>query len=275
MNERIQPRSNLQSPLIQTPDLPFPARKFFKLLRQHLEATHGPLSYDRLARMGDLPKSTAHAWFEYFDPPQLAAVMKWLERLPEDSRHQLVDAHCRSYPTLAHSALAHAPAKVSQMRDLLEKPAGLTLITGGTDATRSFILTALGHAASTVPQVTGIDLHVPNRFVPVAGITYLGPNANPHLIASAVATAWPKLQKSKFRFFLGNQLWSQVPSIRAQLLDLTTSAHVMLAGDHLPQIKDLKRQVHTTIHVITVSATNRVIGGIRINCRQIKPSKRQ
>ena len=55
-----------------------------------------------------------------------------------------------------HPRLAYDPEQVSRLQQLLNQPAGLTIIQGATAAVRTFVITALGHSSRR--PVTGIDV---------------------------------------------------------------------------------------------------------------------
>ena len=112
----------------------------------------------------DRSKSTTYNWFDIFHHPQVLGFLCLLERLPPAERQSFIEAHCRAYPTLDDPRLAHAPRKAAKLLELLDQKAGLTLITGGTDFSRTFVFTALAHAASRAGgkllSGAGIDLHL-------------------------------------------------------------------------------------------------------------------
>jgi hypothetical protein len=96
------------------------------------------------------------------------------------------------------------------MLTLLRQPQGLTIISGGTAAARTFVLTALGH---TYPQLDrghrtagGLDLRQPDRIVPVEGMIYLRNPLTRDRLNEAVRQAWAEIRKSTSPLLLFNEL---------------------------------------------------------------------
>jgi len=175
------------------PAYPYTARDLFGELRSQLTAElQRPMTYRRLAKIMGESKSAIHRWFEFSAHPQVSALFCLLERLSPARRHAFIAAHCRVNPTLAHPRLAHAPAKISKIMELLRQPAALTLIGGGvTESTRTFLATAIGaaHGGSTAnrPSIAGIDMHRPANFVPVPGLLYVDGTQEPKRVRQLVA----------------------------------------------------------------------------------------
>lgn len=64
---------------------------------------------------------------------------------------------------------------------------------------------------------------------------------------------WPRFMTSRARLFLGNQLWSAVPAIRADLLDLANRRHVILAEQTIHGILNFQDYRPTMLDVLTIS----------------------
>ena len=110
------------------------------------------------------------------EQPQVEAILAWIERVPEATRNKLLNSACRCYPTLDSSRLNHDPAQVSRLKTLLRHAGELTVVQGGSEGLRTFVVTPLGHARGMLEperrQVCGIDIHEPDWFVPVDGVTH-------------------------------------------------------------------------------------------------------
>jgi transcriptional regulator with XRE-family HTH domain len=126
---------------------------------------------------------------------QVEALLRILERLPEPTRHELLNRFLRCYPAMEADRLGHDPTSVSRLRKLLEERNGLTLITGGSDGSRTFLVTALGHAfqqlLSREGMIAGIDIHLPDWFVLVLGVSYLGFPCGSRRVREEALRLWP------------------------------------------------------------------------------------
>ena len=266
------------SELITAPAYPFTARELFGNLRGLLsEARREPMSYDRLAKIVGKSKSTTHHWFELFAHPHVLAFMCLLERLSPAQRHDYIEAHCRIFPTLNHPILANSPKEVAKLLLLLNQSAGLTIVTGGRESSRTFVLTALGHtqrgSVGSRQRVAGLDLHRPRNFVPVESVTYIDGSIGLKHVRQLTLRVWTRILTSKAPIMLFNGVWSAVPQVREDLVRCTKLKHVVIAEEAIPHLADLKRRVTTPIHVLTLSAAKHVCGGIRIDCRGVKRAK--
>jgi len=201
-----------------------------------------------------------------------------LERLPPAERHSFIEAHCRAYSTLDDPRLAHAPGKTGQLLELLDQKAGLTIITGGTDFSRTFVFTALAYAASRadgkLPAVAGIDLHRSNLFVPVESLFYINGDLGSDHARRLTQRIWPRVLTSGApRLFL-NGVWSAVPEVRDDLLRCARFKHVIIAEQGMPDVRHLKAKVSTPIHVLTLSTAKSMAERILVNCRRVQRAKR-
>jgi hypothetical protein len=273
-----QPRQikTLERGLIKPPAYPWTARQLFGTLRAKLseEERTNSMSFDRLAELVGISKSTTHHWFEVSPQTQVVAFLCWLERLSPSQRHAYIDAHCRLFPSLGHPCLAHAPAQVGRLGDLLRQERGLTLLTGGTESTRAFLVASLGHAYRRAggkrQPAAGIDLHPPAGLVPVESLIYLDGTADLHLIRRLALKVWPRILTSSAGLLIFHGLWSSVPELRADIARCTQYKHVPLAEGGKPDLTDFENRVSTPVHVLTLSAASRFPGAIRVACRRLK-----
>ena len=158
------------------------------------------MSYERLARIMGQSTSTTHHWFGLFHHPHVLGFLSLLERLSPAQRHSFISAHCRNYATFDDPRLAHAPGRTGKLIELLKLKAGLTIVTGGTDSSRTFVFTALGHAATRAGgrllSGAGIDLHLPTRFVPVESLVYIDEALGPNHARQLIQRIWPRVLTS-------------------------------------------------------------------------------
>lgn len=176
---RKQKRPELGNSLTGSRATPFnkPSHMIFARLKPAIELALGyPVNHAMLGRMLGVRDSTAWRWCSSFDDEHVRAVFTLLERLPVRQRHSVVDSLCRSLPSFGHEKLAHDPLALSQLGVILMKEAGLTLLRGEPEHMREFVLSALGHEFprrdSVHREVTGIDIQLHDRLVPVLGMQY-------------------------------------------------------------------------------------------------------
>jgi hypothetical protein len=274
MNKQTRKPKLPDDGFMTAPGYPFSARDIFGDLRSRLAAEHRrPMSFERLAKMLGRSKSTTYNWFDIFHHPQVLGFLCLLERLPPAERQCFIEAHCRAYPTLDDPRLAHAPGKTGQLLELLDQKAGLTIITGGTDFSRTFVFTALAHAASRadgkLPAAAGIDLHRSNLFVPVESLIYIVGDLDPDHARRLTQRIWPRVLTSGAPRLFFNRVWSSVPEVRDDLLRCAGFKHVVIAEEGALDMGDLKTRVSTPIHVLTLSTAQTVPEGILVNCRRV------
>jgi hypothetical protein len=204
----------------------------------------------------------------------VVAFLRCLERLSPAQRHSYVDAHCRVFPSLGHPFLAQAPTHTSKLGKLLHQERGITLLTGGTESTRAFLVTALGHsyrrAGGRLQAAAGIDLHPSAGLVPVESLIYLDGTADLHLIRRLALKVWPRILTSSAGLLIFHGLWSSVPELRADIARCTRYKHVLLAEGGKPDLTDFENRVSTPVYVLTLSAASRFPGAIRVACRRLK-----
>lgn len=162
---------------------------------------------------------------------QLETLLRLLERLPEAGRLDLLNRFLRIYPTLASLALTHDPIAVERLHALVARRRGVTFLQSARDFSRSFLLTALGHAAtrsgSALRLVAGLDLHGDSALVPVPGVVYLGPARDPVELRAGVRAHWPP--DSTSHLVLLNRLWCALPELQPEVLQLAKTRHLLIA----------------------------------------------
>lgn len=165
---------------------------------------------------------------------QIDAILRLLERLPDSSRSALLSGFLRSFPIIESPEIAHEPTAASRLRALLSGRKGLTFIQGGgTDAARVFLFAALGHSllqtSSHVAAIKGIDVHLPDWFVPVPGLAYLGSSANRAKLLGDIKKMWPKPNHTPWLML--NGVWSLVPGRHEEILSWCNQHHVVIADE--------------------------------------------
>lgn len=243
-----------------TDDAFFPPTRIKKLLlalKVSLSRGAGaPLSFEDWGKLVGRPGNTLSSWCADGRAYQLQALLASLERLSELERHQLIEEACREHPTLRHRRLAHDFLAVSNLSALLRQPAGLTVIQGGHDHHRTFLLSALGHSFDELGPsgaiVAGLDVHRPDTFVPVVGLSYLHHPLCPTETMRQILQTWPTVRVAKGLVLL-NGVWSKAPGLQPQILDLARRAHVIVADQVIFAPKQPIGILPSPAHLVTVS----------------------
>ncbi|MGO8699941.1 MAG: hypothetical protein ACLQVY_19775 [Limisphaerales bacterium] len=147
MKQTNAQKANMPKRLILPPAYPHPSTKMLWSLRNTLCQECGrQLTFDQLGQIMGVTRTTADYWCHDHESRLIRSLFCLLERLSPGRRSQFLDAHCREYPRLEHPRLAHVPGTNRKLRGLLQKNSGITFICGGTDDSRTFVMTAMGHA---------------------------------------------------------------------------------------------------------------------------------
>lgn len=252
-NNASRPGASEES-FVTPPAFSFKGRDLFANLRKRLGAAEGRmLSLAEIGAIMGKPTSTTHFWLEFYEHPHVIGFMALLERLSSENRHAFIDAHCRVLPSLADPRIGRMSGELTR---LLNKKTGLTMISGSSDSVHSYLISAFGHAWSKMPNKrslpAGIDLHLPNDFVPVIGIRYLEHSLSSKQVADLVSAIWPRILTAKAPLLLFNGLWSRLPELRGDIQRLTERKHVILADKELAGFRELER-FKATQHLVEVA----------------------
>lgn len=276
MKEQNTKRSSSTANIVQLPGFSWSGRQAFSELRMTINREQQrSLTYDELGAVMGIPRTTTYRWIEELEHESILGLFACLERLPTTDRQHFVDSHCRIFPGFAHPALAHSPAQVGKLIELLQKPRGLTIISGGRDFARKFVFNAFGHTCHQLHSkrwpLTGLDLNPPGRLVPLEFCTYVQGRGLDG-IRQAVLRIWSKIVTTSARIVMLNGLWL-LEDLRQDILRLAGRAHVVLACSGTPDLNHIRRQLSSPIHLVVVFDSKVVPGGIRMNCRQLKHAK--
>lgn len=272
MREQDRDWAFLDSGVLKAPAYPFLGRELFRDLRGRLSEAHpGKMTIKRLAGFIGRPLSTTHHWFEISEHPHLIAVMVLLERLSPSQRHNFLDAHCREFPSFRHPRFASSGLSTEHLTTRIKRKSGLTLVLGGTDRDRTFLLTAIGHSFSDMDlkhrNVVGIDFHRPKDFVPLEGVFYFDMFKRRHELRRRVDEAWPRILTAKSPLVLLNGLWSALPDTRNEILRLARLKHVIIADNAAPNEKNLT-SLGANVCIVKLLNRNQRGGAIRFSCGQ-------
>jgi hypothetical protein len=277
MNEQTRSLPTKDEGPIKLPAYPFSGRELFNQLRRRIEEQFRvKLTVRRLAKMLGMSPSTIQYWLGSCPHPQLIGFMSLLERLSPPERHAFIDEHGRILPSFTHPWLADNAESQPEVFGLLSKQAGLTLIGGGIESSRRFVLSAFGHAYSAINArkgvVLGIDLHCPTDFVPIESLYYIDGSLGLDHVRASVNKVWPKLLTSKGPLLLFNRIWSALPELRTDIIRLIRNKHVVLADEELPGPADL-RGLRSEIHQLITSPKRDGSQQIRLTFRRVSFKK--
>ena len=266
--------------ILRAPAHPLTGRQLLGIVRHALEAERGyKVTIERLSAMIGKPVSTTGYLLGVHAQSPVLAFICAMERLSEAERHRLLNDACRALPTVLHPRLSHDPETVNVLLNLLSQQQGLSIITQGTTASRSWVLLALGH---TFPQLdrkhrtaAGLDIHQPSKMVPVETMLYL---RNPLETAQArqvVQAVWPEIRASQAPLLLFNDVWSLLPELHNEILDLSKKRHVIIADANPPSRSQVARKKIQPVHVLKVSQVAANPALIRIACTKPRASRRK
>jgi hypothetical protein len=232
----------IEPEVITAPAYPRCSYQLLDDLHQRLNLSHGyVLKSNRLSELLGLPKSTFSNWSNHSRNRAVRVVIGLLERLTESEQHAFLRRHCRVLPSIEHGALAHEPTVVEQLRNLMRRKQGLTLINGKSEFSRTFVLSALGHSFPREDlehqPASGIISESPGKLVPIEGVHYLRTGLATERIKFHFDRLWSKIQSSDSRLILLDGVWSRLPEKRASMLQLARTRHVLVADDFQGDLK--------------------------------------
>jgi hypothetical protein len=254
------------------PSYPKTGPEVVRKLKKILDLTEclpgASLTQKQFAGLSGMPKSTANDWYHSELAPQIRYFLCALERLPEVSRTTLLREFCRECPRLEHPRLGQAPEVIALLKTVLAQPAGLTLIQGDSDALRTFLITAIGHSAGRVmpgKRIGGVDLHRPDRFVPVHGVLYMGRGCDSTDRAAVALSISQQIEECSAQLLLLNGVWSALPEVQALILRLAGHRNVILA-DHFPSLGFAQHRRRNT-NLVSVSSDDKCHISVRVEVR--------
>jgi hypothetical protein len=213
------------------------ATLLFRRLRAALEGTaRRQFRYEDLAELIGEPKSTLCNWNNGDGQPAPEALLRLFELLPAAERNQIHGEFpfCRQYPTLAHPRISHDPVAVSYLRTVLRNEKGITMVCGDRDILDTFVATAMAHSfvlsVAHRGQIAGLDVHAPDWFVAVPGVTYLNNAEHPGRIRAEAEKIWPEFSASRRRIVLLNGTWAPAPELKLKTCELAETCHVIVTN---------------------------------------------
>jgi hypothetical protein len=240
------------------PAHPLTGRAIFAKLRAALAGERGAkLTLERLGQILGKATSTAGYWFEISNHPPALGLVCLLERLSAENQQRFVRSVCRPLPTVLHPNVARSPRTVADLLETLKNPCGISLVRGGNEASRSYLLSALGHTFSQLyprqQTAVGIDLCPPDKFVPVETVRYLRAALSRDQLLLAITELWPQIQRAASPLVLLNGVWSAAPELHPEIVECAKLRNVILADAVLPDLKQLAQQGIRPLQLLTLS----------------------
>jgi len=223
---------------LNSPACPKTANEVIRRIKLVMDEADRPpghaLTQKEFGRLIGAPRSTIHDWYHGNLAAPIEHFLCAMERLSEIQRTELLRKLCRDCPRLQHPRLVHDPQAVNSLSGLLMRPLGLFVITGPTDALRTFLITALGNSAPlmvTTKTITGMDMHRPDSFVPVPGVLYFRNPNDSQQKKQLIQEQWKGMEDSSADVFLFNGVWTMVPELRGKIVELAKRRSVFLADE--------------------------------------------
>jgi hypothetical protein len=204
-----------------------------------------------------MAEGTIKDWFNNKGRPTAEFALQLLERIPEKARHENLESACRLCTTFEHPRLKCDQTILSLLRTIICQPRGLTVIQGGNDESRTFLVAAMGHSYLGLTErphrVAGLDVHATDWFVPVPGVHYLNNLFQADRLREAAFANWPEVPVRGTQLVLLNGISCALVDFQSRLRALTAKCPVIIAEVASIKPSLLKRTAHGPIHVITVS----------------------
>jgi hypothetical protein len=223
---------------LKGPAYPKTGSEVVRELKTAIHAAECPVGQDldqkEFARLIGAPKSTVNDWFHGKLGKPIERVICALERLSEPQRMGVLRKLCRDCPRLQHPRVAQDPQVIRSLSDLLAQPTGMIFVTGPSDELRTFVITAIGNSLGQIaPErtVSGIDVHTPEEFVPVAGVHYLRERHESKDYKSTTWELYQQLCRQPTDIVLLNGVWSILPDLRDSVIALAEQRSVIIADD--------------------------------------------
>jgi hypothetical protein len=252
------------------PTIPSTGGELFARLLDVLGRERGyRMTIQQVAGIVGCSRSTAGYWVGVARQPQVRAFISLLERMSEEGRFRFLRDACRPLPTILHPRLAVSPKAVVTLVEVLRYSSGITLISGGTEESRRFVLTALGH---TFPQIdkghrtaAGLDTLPPTNLVPIETMIYLQHQPTKDRMREAINSVWPRVKNSAAPLLLFNGLWTIFPEKQKEILTWAKSRHVIVADTGLPDPQQLARTGVPSVRTLSISLARSSASRIEID----------
>jgi hypothetical protein len=235
------------------------------------------MTIQQVAGIVGCSRSTAGYWVGVARQPQVQAFISLLERMSDEGRFRYLREVCRTLPSILHPRLAVSPKAVVRLVEVIRCSSGITLISGGTEESRRFVLTALGQ---TFPQIDkghrtagGLDSLPPTHLVPIETMIYLRPPPTKNCMREAINTVWPKVKNSTAPLLLFNSIWSIAPEKQEEILDWAKCRHVIIADASLPDPQQMVRSGVPSVRTLSICQARSNASRIEIDFRNAQAAR--
>lgn len=231
-----------------------------RLLRRLLSALRArdgrTPAYRDLEEWTGVPDATLKDWFTNKGRPTAEFLLQMMERVVGSLRQQLTNDACRIWPILDHPRLKCDLTVISQLKTCVCMHKALVVIQGGTDESRTILISALANTFLALTErprrVNGIDIHDPDWFVPVPGVTYLHNLIQPASLEEAVSRLWPFLCMGRNNLVLLNGVFSRLPKFENGIRMLLAHQTVIVADTDPVKILRSGKKEKAPVYLVTV-----------------------
>lgn len=211
-------------------------------------------TYRDLEEWTGVPDATLKDWFTNKGRPTAEFLLQMMERVAGSLRQQLTNDACRIWPILDHPRLKCDLTIISQLKTCVCMRNALIVIQGATDESRTFLISALANTFLAVTErprrVKGIDIHDPDWFVPVPGVTYLHNLIQPASMQEAVRRLWPSFCTGRTNFVLLNGVLSRLPEFAKKICMLLAHQTVVVADTGPVKISRRGKKAKAPVYVV-------------------------
>ncbi len=153
--------------------------------------------------------------------------------------------------------ISHDPGSVNGLRALVQERLGLVFVGGPSVMARTFVITAMANSAGADVRACGMDIHRPDTFVAISGVSYLRERLGSSQLRAVVRKLWPKFAGAKSQLLVLNGIWSAVPGFRTKIAADALDRNVIVADDFGPDVARLRQWPKVQSTLVTVSLRDR------------------
>lgn len=118
---------------------------------------------------------------------------------------------------------------------------------------RTFVITAMANSVGSDFRACGLDIHRPDTFVPISGVSYLREHLGSSQLRAVVRKLWPKFLAAKSQLLVLSGIWSAVPGFRTKIAAVALDRNVIVADDFGPEAARLRQWPKVQSTLVTVS----------------------
>ncbi len=115
----------------------------------------------------------------------------------------------------------------------------------------------MGNSARGNIRACGLDIHQPEEFVPVSGVSYLREGPNSSQLRAVVRELWPNVVGCSAGLVVLNGIWSAVPGFRTRIAAMALKRNVIVADDFGLDVGRLRHWPTVKSSLVTVTFQDR------------------